>query len=238
MAKTLLTISDGNGSSSANFIKWPKLLQALTLDSLQITNKSIPGASNELILMQLAETLRNEAVDCAIIQWTFPQRVDLILTDFWSDQAKDDSVYHSNIFDSNGARWWVTSHSDNKYIREYHNRYIGDWHSTQRSQVYMLAAAELLKNKQIPFVLCLAYHFDFVAPTKEVIEALPWVWHEPNKGLSEFRSSSQFYNLDQGLANPHSAIQLDWINAVLKPKCEFVDYPEIRYYNIQKHLTR
>jgi hypothetical protein len=64
------------------------------------------------------------------------------------------------------------------------------------------------------------------------------VWHEPNKGLSEFRSSSQFYNLDQGLANPHSAIQLDWINAVLKPKCEFVDYPEIRYYNIQKHLTR
>jgi len=238
MSKTLLTISDGNGLSIANFTKWPKLLQALTLDSLQILNKSIPGASNEFILMQLAETLKNETIDCAIIQWTVPQRVDVILTDFWNDQANDDSVYHSNIFNSDNNQWWITSHSDNKYIREYHDRYIGDYHSAQRSQFYILAAAELLKNKQIPFVFCLAYQFDFVGSTKEDIESLPWVWHEPNKGLSEFRSSSQFYKLDQGLVNPHSAIQLDWVNAVLKPNCEFVDYPEIRYYNIQKHLTR
>ena len=63
MSKTLLTISDGNGLSIANFTKWPKLLQALTLDSLQILNKSIPGASNEFILMQLAETLKNETID-------------------------------------------------------------------------------------------------------------------------------------------------------------------------------
>ena len=231
MKKTLLAISDGNGVDN-DFKKWPTLLQLMTLDSLQIKNKSVVGASNELILMQIAESIENENIDCAIIQWTNPLRIDVVVDKFWKEQAKNDPTYHFNIVQSNNHDWWVTSASDNQYVKEYHNRYIKEWQATQRSQAYMLAAASLLKNKNIPFVFTLAYKFNFNGPLTSALKNLPWV----EQDLSSFRFSSTHKDLDQGLAQPHSAIQLEWLHNIIKPQCSFVDYPVERYYNIEKHL--
>ena len=63
---------------------------------------------------------------------------------------------------------------------------------------------------------------------------MPWVYQD----LDSFRFTSEFKGLDQGLAQPHSAIQLEWLHTVVKPNCNFIDYDPIKYYNIQKHLTK
>lgn len=233
MKKTLLAISDGNGVDN-DFKKWPTLLQLMTLDSLQIKNKSVIGASNELILMQIAESIETENIDCAIIQWTIPTRIDVVADKFWQEQAKIDPVYHFNIVQSNNQDWWVTSSSNNQYIKEYHNRYIKEWQAIQRSQSYMLAAAALLKNKNIPFVFTLAYDFKFDGPMAVAVKNLPWI----EQDLSSFRLISTYKDLDSGLAQPHSAVQLEWLDTVVKPSCDFIDYDPNRYYNIQKHLTK
>lgn len=233
MKKTLLAISDGNGVDN-DFKKWPTLLQLMTLDSLQIKNKSVIGASNELILMQIAESIETENIDCAIIQWTIPTRIDVVADEFWQEQAKIDPVYHFNIVHSNNQDWWVTSSSNNQYIKEYHTRYIKKWQAIQRSQSYMLAAAALLKNKNISFVFTLAYDFKFDGPMAVAVKNLSWI----EQDLSSFRLISTYKDLDQGLAQPHSAVQLEWLDTVVKPSCDFIDYDPNRYYNIQKHLTK
>jgi hypothetical protein len=233
MKKTLLAISDGNGVDN-DFKKWPTLLQLMTLDSLQVKNKSVIGASNELILMQVAESIEAENIDCAIIQWTIPTRIDLVADEFWKEQASIDPVYHFNIVQSNNQDWWVTSSSNNQYIKEYHNRYIKEWQATQRSQSYMLAASTLLKNKNIPFVFTLAYDFNFDGPMAIAVKNLPWI----DQDLSSFRLISTYKDLDSGLAQPHSAVQLEWLDTIVKPNCDFIDYDPKRYYNIQKHLTK
>ena len=66
MKKTLLAVSDGNGVDTANFKKWPSLLQALASASLKIKNKSVVGASNEMILMQIAESIESEKL---FVEW-------------------------------------------------------------------------------------------------------------------------------------------------------------------------
>ena len=233
MKKNLLTVSDGNGVDN-DFKKWPTLLQLMTLDSLQIKNKSVVGASNELILMQIAESIECDDIDYAIIQWTIPWRIDVVADEFWQEQASIDIIYHFNLVQSNNRMWWVTSASENPFIKEYHTRYIKEWQATQRSHAYILAAAALLKNKNIPFIFTLAYNFNFDSTFKSAINNLPWVLQD----LSSFRQHSTFKELDRGLAQPHSAIQLEWLHTIVTPNCNFIDYDPKRYYNIQKHLTK
>ena len=228
MKKTLLAVSDGNGVDTANFKKWPSLLQALASASLKIKNKSVVGASNEMILMQIAESIESENIDYAVIQWTIPLRVDIVADDFWNQQANIDPVYHFNIVPSNNHNWWVTSDSNNPYIKEYHSRYIKEWQATQRSQSYMLSAAAILQNKNIPFIFTLAYKFNFVGPLTSAVKNLPWL----DQDLDSFRYTSAYIDLDQGKAQPHSAIQLEWLNTIVKPNCDFIKYDPNRYKKI------
>jgi 16S rRNA (adenine1518-N6/adenine1519-N6)-dimethyltransferase len=86
MKKNVLVISDGNGVNN-NFLKWTGLLLLLCGKNIAVNNKSVIGASNELIMMQVAEAVSNDVVDAAIIQWTVPCRIDLVATEFWKDQA-------------------------------------------------------------------------------------------------------------------------------------------------------
>lgn len=237
MKKRLLVISDGNGVST-DFKKWPSLLEVLCTKTVSVVNRSVIGASNELILMRLSEAVQEQDFDHAIIQWSVAPRVDVIVDEFWQSQADSDPVYYFNLVNCNDQRWWVTSKSDNSYIREYHSRYIQHWQSHQRSQSYMLAAAELLRFHQIPFNFSLCYNFKFADPYKSVLETYPWIWHQANSGLSEFRHQSKFQHLDQGLAQPHSLINLDWINQVLKPSCTIIDYSDETYYNVEQYLIK
>ena len=150
MKKTLLTISDGNGVNN-DFHKWPFLLQTLTTKNLNVVNRSVVGASNEMMLLRLAETLCAHPINYAIIQWSAWKRIDVVADDFWKEQAKIDPVYHFNLVKLLGKDWWVTSASKNPYIQEYHNRYMDITHAKIRSQSFIMSAAEMLKHHNVDF---------------------------------------------------------------------------------------
>jgi hypothetical protein len=235
--KNLLVLSDGNGVDN-EFKKWPTLLKLLTTKQYNVINKSVVGASNDMILMQIADAVKNENIDYAIVQWTIPDRLDVMATPFWQEQAQNDSVYSFNIVNTNDLSWWVTSASTNPHIRLYHDCYVTYAHATVKSQQLMLAAAELLKHHGIEFVFSLCYAFEFTEIYKDILNSYPWVWHEANKGLHDFRFASEFLPYDQGKPQPHTLIGLDWIERVLKPGCEFIDYDSQTYYNIQQSLLK
>lgn len=236
MKKQLLIISDGNGVDT-DFVKWPTLLKILTTKSLNVINRSVVGASNEMMLLQLSDAdLAN--IDYAIIQWTIPHRIDLVVNDFWRHQAEIDPVYHFNLVENNQKTWWVTSASKNPYVKQYHSQYIDYWHASLRTAGYMLAAAELLKFHNIKFVFSLCYQFEFSGVYKDILTSYPWAWHMPNFGLSEFRTQSKYHHLDKKLSQPHPLIGLEWIDRVLKPGTDFIDYDPTTYYNVEQSLLK
>jgi hypothetical protein len=237
MKKKLLIISDGNGVST-DFKKWPALLEVLCVKTLTVVNRSVIGASNELMLMQLAEAVQQDHYDYAVVQWSGADRIDLVADEFWIDQAKQDPVYHFNLVESNQKTWWVTSKSQNAHVKEYHSKYIRRWQAQQRSQAFMLSAAELLKFHQVPFGFSLCYNFEFLDPYQSILETYPWIWHSNNSGISEYRTQSKHSHLDQGLSQPHTLIQLDWIDQVLRPACEIIDYSQEVYYNVEQALIK
>jgi len=238
MKKTLLIISDGNGVDSDNFKKWPFYLKLLTAKTLNIINRSVVGSSNELMLLQLAQTVKQEKINYAIIQWTTPNRVDVIATEFWKKEAAKDQAYYWSLAESNNKQWWVTSGSKNVHIRDYHDKYVGPWHAAQRTQSSMLAAKELLTFHKIEFVFSLCYDFSFIFPYDSIIESYPWAWHYKNQGLSSFRNISEYKDYDKGLPQPHQLIGYDWIDKVLKNSCSFIDYDDKSYYKIKKSLLK
>ena len=237
MKKTLLTISDGNGVEN-DFHKWPFLLKILTTKTLNIVNQSVVGSSNEMMFYRLAEAVQTQKIDYAIIQWSLPQRVDVIVNDFWQEQAKIDPVYHFNLIDTFDKKWWVTSISKNTYIQEYHLRYINTYQARLRSDSIIIAAAELLKFHNINYTFSLCYSFPFTQPFNTILEQYPWAWHSPNNGINEFRQTSQYLKFDKALPQPHPLIGLEWINQVLKPNCNFIDYDDKMYYNVEQHLLK
>ena len=237
MKPTILTISDGNGVEN-DFKKWPLLLKILVSKSHNVINRSVVGASNEMIFMRLSEAVMQEKIDYAIIQWTVPARVDVIVNDFWEEEAKNDPVYNFNVINCNDRRWWVTSTSTNPHIKEYHNKYINNWHAALRTQSYMMSAAELLKFHNIEFVFSLCVSFDFIDPQADILNSYPWAWHAPNQGINEFRYKSQYLKYDYGKAQPHPLIGLEWVDQVLKPGCKFVDYASKSYYNVEQYLLK
>lgn len=237
MKKILLTISDGNGVDN-DFKKWPFYLKLLLSKTHTIINRSVVGASNEFMFMQLCEAVYNHDIDHAIIQWSIPNRVDIVADDFWKKQAQQDPVYHFNIVKNNEQTWWVTSRSENDYIQEYHNKYIKYWQALQRTQSYMMAAAELLKFKKIDFIFSLCYNYEFENPNKNILDSYPWLTCNNNKGYSDFRHISKFSKFDKNLAQPHTLINLDWINTVVKPNTSFVDYDERNYLSLEQTLIK
>lgn len=237
MTKNLLVISDGNGIDT-HFKKWPTFLKMLLSKTHHVINQSVVGASNEMIFMQLADAVRNQKIDQAIIQWTIPQRIDVIADAFWVEQAKTDPVYQNNLVESNNQLWWVSSDSNNELVKNYHHTYIKHWQAKQRSQSYILAAAELCKLNHIQFTFSLCYKFEFIQPLDSALQTYPWAWHEPNHGISEFRNHSQYAVYDTGLPQPCSLIQLEWLDQVLKPCCDFIDYDQKTFYNIQQALLK
>jgi hypothetical protein len=240
--KNLLVISDGNGVDGSDSVKgdtvrWPRYLKLLS-PSLNIINKSVVGGGNEIMFMQLAQVINQNNIDYAIIQWSVPRRLDIVANEFWLHQAEIDPTYSFNIVNAGGEDWWVTSNSFNKYVKEYHNNYIGYWQAAQRSQSYMLAAAHLLEKHNIKYKFSLCYQFDFIYPLKDSMSNLNWVWHESYKGISEYRHTSQYAYLDAGTPRPHTLIHLDWIDKVLAPACDFIDYDSKRYYNMEQFILK
>lgn len=235
MKKQLLIISDGNGVDK-DFKKWPFFLKLLLSSTHEITNKSVFGISNDLMLYQLTELGKN--FDQVIIQWSVPGRVDVVLDEFWAQQAAADSLYALNTTNTANRTWWCSSASRNEHIKQYHDRFLPPWLAGHRTEMCILAAAEFCRQNNIEYLFSLCYNFEFSPGMAQILHQYPWAWHQPNAGFSDYRYVSKYQDYDTGLSQPHSLVGLDWINRVLNPACNFIDYSQQTFYNIEQALLK
>jgi hypothetical protein len=112
--------------------EWPQILQALCPEHTVVPITGI-GAGNEFLISQLlTQEVSNQKV---IFQWAQHNRFDKLLQDHnWKTIAESDPVYHSNFYQSNDQRWWLSSASHLPEIAKYHNFYIQNSQSVLRYQ--------------------------------------------------------------------------------------------------------
>lgn len=110
--------------------EWPQILQAL-LPNDKIHVRSGIGAGNEFLISQLLQCdVRDQTV---IFQWADARRFDKIIEDEeWCMLAKSDPIYHFNLYQDNHNTWWLSSASQNKDVRTYHDFYIQGNQAKQR----------------------------------------------------------------------------------------------------------
>jgi hypothetical protein len=217
----LLTIADGFGDTVhspswyPDFYKWPKIIWFMT-KGVNITDLSRYGAGNEYILQCLRHNWPNQ--QRVLIQWAIPARLDLMLNDFddfWHKEIAADPVYANNTVTLGPQRWWLSSGSTNRHVKEYHTRYVSLQQHQFRSQMFVEHATLLLKHNLIDYKFFLTWDSDYLAPV--VSDVGNWCWHQEFKGMHSFRKVSKFADLDFGFTQPISPIQFDFIKTYIMP---------------------
>lgn len=217
----LLTLSDGYGDSLAvpvwysKYMKWPEIIKLMTKE-IELENLSRYGAGNEFMVNQL-----KQHVDCAgvvIVQWTQPNRLDLVLAHknptFWSNAIASDPIYNNNILDCGGDKFWISSGSKTDAVQQYHQQYISIRQHQLRSQIYIEYAKMLLEQRGIDYRFMLVENSEYIG-----IEA-NWIWHEPFKGMDDFRHKSKYCDLELGIAQPIPLVAFDFINQYVIPNID------------------
>jgi len=104
--------------------EWPQILQALLPDQPVTAHTGI-GSGNEYLinlLIQLGDKIENQTV---IFQWAMTGRFDkLIEDDAWLERAKQDPIYHFNLYESKHGTWWLSSASKDEKIQQYHRLFL------------------------------------------------------------------------------------------------------------------
>ena len=217
----LLTLSDGYGDSIAvpdwypKYWKWPEIIKLMT-KGIELENFSRYGAGNEFIVNQLKQYV--DGTDTVIIQWVQPQRLDLVLAHkdpvFWHDVIASDLIYNNNILDCGGNKFWISSSSKTDAVREYHQRYISIKQHQLRSQIYIEYAKLLLEQHGID------YRFMLVENSEYIDVDANWIWHEPLKGMNDFRHKSKYCDLELGIAQPTPLVAFDFIKQYIIPSID------------------
>ena len=153
-----------------------------------------------------------------IVQWAQPNRLDLVLAHndptFWADVISSDSVYKDNIVNCNGNRFWISSGSQTHAVKEYHNRFISMQQHRLRSRLYVEYAKLLLNQHNIDYRFMLVENSNYLN-----IEA-NWIWHEPFKGMYEFKQKSKYRDLDLGVMQPIPLVAFDFIKQYVMPSID------------------
>jgi hypothetical protein len=217
----LLTISDGVGDPTQTpaawylkYFKWPEIVKSMT-KGLTLNNCSKVGAGNEFIVNQLKQHINDD--DVILVQWTNPNRFDLLLdhntsnTVFWKNVIANDPVYSQSIVGCGDNKFWLGSHSSTAPVQEYHQRYISLKQHQMRSQIYVEYAKMLLAQKNMTYRFMLGYDSKYLNVDAN------WIWHEPNKGLDSFRYQSKYKDLDLKFSQPIPLIAFDFIKQYIMP---------------------
>ena len=217
----LLTLSDGYGDSIAvptwypKYWKWPKIISLMT-NGLDVNNLSRYGAGNEFIVNQLKQQIGD--ADAVMIQWAQPNRLDLVLAhkdpNFWQDVIASDPVYNNNILDCGGNKFWISSGSKTDAVKQYHQQYISIKQHQLRSQIYIEYAKMLLEQRRIDHRFMLVENSEYID-----IDA-NWIWHEPLKGMNDFRHKSKYCDLELGIVQPIPLVAFDFIKQYIIPSID------------------
>lgn len=139
--------------------EWPQILQAL-LPDYQVNTYTGIGAGNEFLtnlLIDLGDQINNQTV---IFQWAQPGRFDKLIEDQqWLARAKNDPVYHFNLYESAGNTWWLSSASNDEKIKEYHNFFV-----QQTQERVRLANQQILVESYLKMHSC---NYLFVSTNKQ-----------------------------------------------------------------------
>jgi hypothetical protein len=217
----LLTIADGYGDSVAvptwypKYWKWPEIIKLMTKD-VSLNNCSRYGAGNEFMVNQLKNNI--DSADVVMIQWSQPNRLDLVLahsnSKFWDDVIASDTVYANNVVDCGSDKFWISSASRTDAVREYHQRYISLKQHQMRSQTFVEYAKLLLEQRDLD------YRFMLVENSTYLDIDANWICHEPFKGMSDFKRKSKYSNLDLGIVQPVPLVTFDFIQQYIMPSID------------------
>lgn len=245
MAATLkiLALADGFGDSQIcpswypEFHKWPTILKLMTKD-IEVIDFCRYGAGNEYMVSCLRHNY--QVADLVFIQWAIPYRLDLILAherpmlDEWIAKINSDDVYKNNFQDIGQDRWWMSSGSTVDWVKDYRNKFISRRQHQTRSKIWAEYAHGLLKSKKHGFLL--AYDGEYLQDAD--IDPDVWVWHEPWKGMHDWRFHSHYSDLDLGVTQPIPLIQFDFIKEFIMPKFDLPWRSEREIQAVESMLVR
>jgi hypothetical protein len=217
----LLALSDGYGDSIAvpawypKYLKWPEIIKLMT-KGVDVNNCSRYGAGNEFIVNQLKQHI--DSANVVMIQWARPGRLDLVLAhddpSFWHNTIASDPVYNNNKVECGQHLFWISSDSQTLAVQDYHNRYITLTQHQMRSQLYVEYAKLLLDQRGIDYRFMLVGNDDYLD-----IDA-KWIWHEPLKGMKDFKRKSKYCDLDLGIVQPLPLVSFDFIKQYVMPSID------------------
>lgn len=219
----ILTLADGFGDSVAcppwypEYHKWPAILKLMTR-GVDIIDLCRYGAGNEYMLSCLQHNYQK--ADIIFIQWALPYRLDLMLAhqqpvlDQWHAKISTDEIYKDNFQTIGQDRWWIPSASTVDWVKDYRDKFISKKQHQSRSRIWIEYAHNLLKSKQHGFLL---------TPDSEYLQGVNvdpdvWIWHEPWRGMHDWRYHSEYKHLDLGVTQPIPLIQFDFIRRFIMPK--------------------
>ena len=224
MTFKILTLSDGFGDTTASpawypdYYKWPFILGLMT-EKTEIINLSKYSAGNEYITNALRSNYKQ--ADAVFVMWPTASRLDLMLThenpiikSQWEDIIKNDPVYHDNIKIIDETKWWLSGGSKQSSVLEYHERFISRPQHQLRAQIWMEYCHQLLQEKMHGFML--TYELSYIKNLN--VPEDTWIWHEPFKGITDWRLKSRFRDLDLKINQPIPLIQFDFIKQFIMPK--------------------
>jgi hypothetical protein len=217
----LLTLSDGYGDPSAmpswysKYLKWPKIIELMT-QGVTVNNLSKFGAGNEYLVNALRNNIHS--ADLVLLQWAVPNRLDLMVSGdnkYWNQIIADDPVYNNNIVVAGPERFWLSSGSKSQPIVDYHSRYISLSQHQSRSQLFVEYAKLLLDQHGIDYRFMLTWDSFYL--NKCTSTDINWCWHQPFRGMHDFRVHSKFADLDLKMSQPIPLIHFDFIKQFIMP---------------------
>lgn len=218
----LLTLADGFGDSVAcprwypKYFKWPKLIELMT-KGVVVNNLSRYGAGNEYLVTALRNNI--QTADMVLLQWAIPGRLDLMLSEtntHWQAIIDSDTIYNNNTVDLGKHKFWLSSASQVVPVVDYHTKYISLAQHQLRSQIFVDYAKLLLDQHQVDYRFMLTWDSFYL--DNVVAPDINWCWHQPFRGMDDFRFHSKFSELDLGVTQPIPLIFFDFIKQFIMPE--------------------
>lgn len=141
----IFTFGDGYATGHL-WPEWPQILAALVPEYTVVNTAGIGAGAEYLVhkLVQQVDAMRGNHV---IFQWPVADRFDKVVEDpRWTDIIRADPVYDFNTIQDDMHVWWLSSASQQKEIRTYHEFFVQPEQQRMRVADYKVLVQNTLEN--------------------------------------------------------------------------------------------
>lgn len=143
--KKIYTFGDGYATGHL-WPEWPQILAALVPEYTVVNTAGI-GAGAEYLVHKLVQQLDLMHTSHVIFQWPVADRFDKLVEDSrWLEIIKNDPIYHFNTIPDDMHVWWLSSASQQKEIRTYHEFFVQSEQHRMRLADYQTLVKNTLEN--------------------------------------------------------------------------------------------